>query len=145
MENKFIITQISTYSFAFLMFFLPLWRLIDNILLGVLMILFFVTKNKTINIFNLIKTSTIVFVIYIALRSFIDHQLANDFSELLKLLPLLLIPFAFNILTKEQVNKGLFFFIFWNFGNASYFFYRSHRILLFYRRKKSEIIKLFKN
>ena len=41
MEKKIKIAQVSEYSFALLMFFLPLWRWVENILLAVLILIFF--------------------------------------------------------------------------------------------------------
>jgi O-antigen ligase len=109
MEKKFNLVQVSTYSFALLLFFLPLWRWVENILLGLLVLIFIITRKKTINISNLLKTSTILFVLYVFLRSTIDYKFVSVFSETLTLIPLLFIPIAFTIITKQQLNKGLLF------------------------------------
>ena len=109
MENKFKIAQVSTYTFALLMFFLPLWRWVENILLAILILCFFVERKKIINRAAILKNSLIFFAIYVAFRSLVDGQFLNDFPEIIKLLPLLLIPFGINNLTKEQLNIGLLF------------------------------------
>jgi len=109
MEKKIKIAQVSEYSFALLMFFLPLWRWVENILLAVLILIFFSERKKGINLTNILKNSGVIFFLYLILRSLLDSQFLNDFSSISILLPLLLIPIFFTNLTTDQLNKGLFF------------------------------------
>ena len=93
-----------------MMFLLPLWRWMENILLGIMFVVFIISKEK-IDLRNVLKYSSVLFFLYVVLRSFVDNQLIIDLSEIVRLIPLLLIPFAFNNLKKNHLEKGMFFML----------------------------------
>lgn len=99
------------YIFFLLLFFLPTWRWVENILLVFLSLTFILSANKSkINLRHLGTRTLIIFSVYIFLRTAIAQSVKENIAYLVKLIPLILIPVVLAPLKKENINKGFIFF-----------------------------------
>lgn len=104
MNNKF--RTFKNYAVYVLFFFLPSWRLIQNIVLALLLIL--PPYNKNIKKSSFLTKTLILFLTYFFFNSLFNGTLNEEISNLIKILPLILIPYTFEKVEKNIIINGLF-------------------------------------
>lgn len=108
----FILGEKKHYIYFFLMFFLPLWLFIDNVLLIVLFAGTIFLKEQRPSMKSLVYYTLIVFFAYIMLRGIFSDQFSVELGNYKKILPLILIPFGIASLRNDQIIRGLYYLFF---------------------------------
>ena len=107
MNNK-IFLKIESWSYYLVMFFLPISLFLDNLFLGILLFVVLLKKNKPFDN-KLVTYSMFLFFIYIFFNTVLKDSLILNKESIIKILPILLLPFCLGNLSKKTLVKGCFF------------------------------------
>ena len=135
MKNK--IELFKRYLINTLFFFLPWWLLVQNIVLISLTLLppYKIKKEQ----FKLIKKGFLLFIVYTFLNSLFNNTIGVEKENLLKILPLVFIPFVFNKLKTKVIYDGLLFLFIGIILMQLYSIYGVIDYQYFYEGKKYEL------
>lgn len=135
MKNK--IELFKRYLINTLFFFLPWWLLVQNIVLISLTLLppYRIKKEQ----FKLIKKGFLLFIVYTILNSLFNNTIGVEKENLLKILPLVFIPFVFNKLKTKVIYDGLLFLFIGIILMQLYSIYGVIDYQYFYEGKKYEL------
>ncbi len=119
------------YILYLLMFFMPLWRTGDNILLGFLFLfsLYDAKKSGRLNIKNLYPF--FLYMFYFCILIVFQNSFELDKKYIILLLPILILPFSLQSFTKGEIIKSYNFFVLGvfiaqiiaSFGIVEYYFF----------------------
>ena len=120
-----------------LFFFLPWWLLVQNIVLISLTLLppYRIKKEQ----FKLIKKGFLLFIVYTIFNSLFNNTIGVEKENLLKILPLVFIPFVFNKLKTKVIYDGLLFLFIGIILAQLYSIYGVFDYQYFYEGKKYEL------
>ena len=105
--NKKIWSRIANYSFFLMMFFLPISLLFDNIFLSILLISSFFNVKKQINKYIIFYLAA--FFLFVFFNGLATSNITTEAPYLIKLLPIILLPFCIENLESKVKFKGLIF------------------------------------
>lgn len=106
MKNSYMVLS---YTYFSLLFFLPTSTFLTNIALILFAILAVIFGKKVYPIKHLFLSSLWILLAYVGFLGILNLEIEH--KEYLKLLPILIIPFAMAYLKKETLVKGLLFLL----------------------------------
>ncbi|CAL2081376.1 O-antigen ligase family protein [Tenacibaculum sp. 190524A02b] len=101
--------NIKEYLVWMLFFFLPSWMLLQNIL-AILLFIFSLIFERKYN-YKILKNSLLLFVMYLIVNITINDFFITEKNNIIRLLPLVLIPFGLKGLEEKSLIKGLLFLL----------------------------------
>ena len=105
--RKQLLLKASNYSYFLMMFFLPISLILDNIFLGIMFLSIVFSLNKLV--ISRVFYYLFILFIFTVLNSILNNCFFIESENIIRLLPLIFVPFCLGNLENNTKRKGLVF------------------------------------